>query len=123
MLTSSGSAALVLALTYSGAGPGKEVIFSSFSCPNVIDAVLQSGATPVFAQLDEHLSLSFEDVKKERRGRRVRLSSRTYTAGEKIPPSLTGRRNTVFLSLMMPLKPCLQNKRIHMPAVWAISVF
>lgn len=64
VLTSSGSAALVLALTYSGAGPGKEVIFSSFSCPNVIDAVLQSGATPVFAQLDEHLSLSFEDVKK-----------------------------------------------------------
>ncbi|APH37188.1 aminotransferase class V-fold PLP-dependent enzyme [Bacillus sp. JNUCC-21] len=65
VLTSSGSAALVLALTYSGAGPGKEVIFSSFSCPNVIDAVLQSGATPVFAQLDEHLSLSFEDVKKK----------------------------------------------------------
>ncbi|MCX4182423.1 MULTISPECIES: aminotransferase class V-fold PLP-dependent enzyme [Bacillus amyloliquefaciens group] len=65
VLTSSGSAALVLALTYSGAGPGKEVIFSSFSCPNVIDAVLQSGATPVFAQLDEHLSLSFEDVKQK----------------------------------------------------------
>ncbi|WP_338816538.1 aminotransferase class V-fold PLP-dependent enzyme [Bacillus velezensis] len=65
VLTSSGSAALVLALTYSGAGPGKEVIFSSFSCPNVIDAVLQSGATPVFAQLDEHLFLSFEDVKKK----------------------------------------------------------
>lgn len=65
VLTSSGSAALVLALTYSGAGRGKEVIFSSFSCPNVIDAVLQSGATPVFAQLDEHLSLSFEDVKKK----------------------------------------------------------
>ncbi|RAP13692.1 aminotransferase class V-fold PLP-dependent enzyme [Bacillus velezensis] len=65
VLTSSGSAALVLALTYLGAGPGKEVIFSSFSCPNVIDAVLQSGATPVFAQLDEHLFLSFEDVKKK----------------------------------------------------------
>ncbi|MGG0913613.1 aminotransferase class V-fold PLP-dependent enzyme [Bacillus velezensis] len=65
VLTSSGSAALVLALTYSGAGPGKEVIFSSFSCPNVIDAVLQSGAAPVFAQLDEQLSLSFEDVKKK----------------------------------------------------------
>lgn len=65
VLTSSGSAALVLALTYSGAGPGKEVIFSSFSCPNVIDAVLQSGAAPVFAKLDEQLSLSFEDVKKK----------------------------------------------------------
>ncbi|MBU2658629.1 aminotransferase class V-fold PLP-dependent enzyme [Bacillus cabrialesii] len=62
-LTSSGSAALVLALTFSGAGPGKEVIFSSFSCPNVIDAVLQSGASPVFANLDDNLSLSFEDVK------------------------------------------------------------
>jgi len=64
-LTSSGSAALVLALTFSGAGPGKEVIFSSFSCPNVIDAVLQSGASPVFANLDDDLSLSFEDVKKK----------------------------------------------------------
>ncbi|AGE64993.1 aminotransferase class V-fold PLP-dependent enzyme [Bacillus subtilis] len=62
-LTSSGSAALVLALTFSGAGPGKEVIFSSFSCPNVIDAVLQTGASPVFANLDNDLSLSFEDVK------------------------------------------------------------
>ncbi|ASB94936.1 DegT/DnrJ/EryC1/StrS family aminotransferase [Bacillus subtilis] len=62
-LTSSGSAALVLALTLSGAGPGKEVIFSSFSCPNVIDAVLQTGASPVFANLDDDLSLSFEDVK------------------------------------------------------------
>ncbi|MBT2572731.1 aminotransferase class V-fold PLP-dependent enzyme [Bacillus sp. ISL-51] len=65
VLTSSGSAALVLALAYSGAGPGKEVIFSSFSCPNVIDAVLQSGARPVFAQLDDHLSLSLADVKKK----------------------------------------------------------
>ncbi|MCY9185417.1 aminotransferase class V-fold PLP-dependent enzyme [Bacillus halotolerans] len=62
-LTSSGSAALVLALKLSGAEPGKEVIFSSFSCPNVIDAVLQSGASPVFANLDDDLSLSFEDVK------------------------------------------------------------
>lgn len=65
VLTSSGSAALVLALTYSGAGPGKEVILSSFNCPNVIDAVLQCGATPVFAQLEFDLSLSVSDARKK----------------------------------------------------------
>jgi perosamine synthetase len=52
VLTESGRAALRLALVGSGAAPGGEVVLSTFTCPAVADAVLASGATPVFVDVD-----------------------------------------------------------------------
>jgi hypothetical protein len=52
VLTGSGRTALRLALTVSGAAPGGEVVLSTFTCPAVADAVLATGATPVFVDVD-----------------------------------------------------------------------
>lgn len=49
---SSGTAGLHLALLTLGAGPGDEVIIPSFTFIAVANAVLQVGATPVFADID-----------------------------------------------------------------------
>lgn len=52
LLTDSGSSALVLALRHVGVGAGDEVILASFNCPQVAQAVLATGATPVLADCD-----------------------------------------------------------------------
>ncbi len=49
---SSGTAALHLSLLVLGIGPGDEVIVPSFAFIAVANAVLQVGATPVFADID-----------------------------------------------------------------------
>jgi perosamine synthetase len=49
---SSGTAGLHLALLTLGIGPGDEVILPSFAFIAVANAVLQVGATPVFAEID-----------------------------------------------------------------------
>jgi perosamine synthetase len=49
---SSGTAGLHLALLTLGIGPGDEVIVPSFTFIAVANAVLQVGATPVFAEID-----------------------------------------------------------------------
>ncbi|HLF05964.1 MAG TPA: DegT/DnrJ/EryC1/StrS family aminotransferase [Thermoplasmata archaeon] len=50
--TSSGTAALHLALLSSGVGPGDDVITSSFSFIAAGNAIVQTGARPVFADID-----------------------------------------------------------------------
>lgn len=52
--TSSGTAGLHLCLTPLGLGPGDEVITSSFSFVASSNVILYSGATAVFAEVDEH---------------------------------------------------------------------
>ncbi|MGW8379828.1 DegT/DnrJ/EryC1/StrS family aminotransferase [Streptomyces sp. ODS28] len=54
LLASSGRGALRTALGALGAGPGREVVLSTLTCPAVIDAVLATGATPVLVDADEH---------------------------------------------------------------------
>lgn len=51
---SSGTAALHSALMVSGVGPDDEVIIPSFTFPATAGVVLMTGATPVFADIDEH---------------------------------------------------------------------
>lgn len=50
---SSGTAALHLALLAAGVGPGDEVVVPSLSFVATANAVMHSGAAPVFAEIDE----------------------------------------------------------------------
>jgi 8-amino-3,8-dideoxy-alpha-D-manno-octulosonate transaminase len=61
---SSGSAAVIAALTSAGIGTGDEVIVPPFTYVATIEAVLLVGALPVFAEIDETLCLSAEGIKK-----------------------------------------------------------
>lgn len=49
---SSGTSALHLGLLAAGAGAGDEVIVPSFTAPATADAIVQTGATPVFADIE-----------------------------------------------------------------------
>ncbi len=62
---SSGTAGLHLALLTLGIGAGDEVIVPSFAFVAVANAVLQAGATPVFAEIDP-LTLNLDPVAVER---------------------------------------------------------
>ena len=60
---SSGSAALHLALLSLKAGPGDEVIVPSYTCAAVLNAVLQTGAAPVVADIEPAtFNLSADDA-------------------------------------------------------------
>jgi perosamine synthetase len=59
--TSSGTTALHLALAALGVGPGDRVILPDFTMVACVDAVLYTGATPVFADVDpDYWTLSAE---------------------------------------------------------------
>ena len=62
-LCSSGTAALSIALAACGVGAGDEVIVPPFTFIATIEAVLNAGAVPVFAEIDETLCLDPELVK------------------------------------------------------------
>lgn len=56
-LCSSGTAALSVALAACGVGAGDEVIVPPFTFVATVEAVLNAGAVPVFAEIDETLCL------------------------------------------------------------------
>ena len=59
---SSGTAALHLAMLALGIGPGDEVVVPSFTFAATVNAVRLCGATPRFADVDEHGCLSLPGV-------------------------------------------------------------
>ncbi|RLC27439.1 MAG: L-glutamine--2-deoxy-scyllo-inosose aminotransferase KanB [Deltaproteobacteria bacterium] len=63
-LCSSGTAALSIALAACGVGAGDEVIVPPFTFVATFEAVLQAGAVPVFADIDETLCLAPESIEK-----------------------------------------------------------
>src|SRR5687768_2120306 len=60
--TSSGTAALRVALAALGIGCGDEVIVPAFTFIASVNAIVVSGAVPVFAEIDESLGLDPADV-------------------------------------------------------------
>ncbi|MBA4366696.1 MAG: L-glutamine--2-deoxy-scyllo-inosose aminotransferase KanB [Desulfobacterium sp.] len=61
-LCSSGTAALSIALAACGIGAGDEVIVPPFTFIATVEAVLNAGAVPVFAEIDETLCLDPEEI-------------------------------------------------------------
>ena len=61
-LCSSGTAALSIALAACGIGAGDEVIVPPFTFVATIESVLNAGAMPVFAEIDETLCLDPEGI-------------------------------------------------------------
>lgn len=62
LLCSSGTAALSIALASCGVGAGDEVIVPPFTFIATIEAVLNAGAIPVFAEIDETLCLNPKSI-------------------------------------------------------------
>ena len=52
VLTTSGRAALLLALEALGLGPGDRILLPSYHCPTMVAPAVELGATPVFYPLD-----------------------------------------------------------------------
>ena len=61
---SSGSAALLVALRALGIRPGDEVITSAFTFVATVEAIIEAGAVPVIAEVDESLNLDPADVER-----------------------------------------------------------
>jgi 8-amino-3,8-dideoxy-alpha-D-manno-octulosonate transaminase len=61
-LCSSGTASLCTALASCGIGAGDEVIVPPFTFIATIEAILQAGAVPIFAEIDETLCLDPEAI-------------------------------------------------------------
>ncbi|MGD9972257.1 MAG: DegT/DnrJ/EryC1/StrS family aminotransferase [Desulfatirhabdiaceae bacterium] len=61
-LCASGTAALATALAACGVGAGDEVIIPPFTFVATVEAVLQVGAIPVFAEIDQTLCLDPRDI-------------------------------------------------------------
>lgn len=59
---SSGTAALYTALRGTGVGPGDEIITTPFTFIASIEAILECGAIPVLAEIDESLNLDPESI-------------------------------------------------------------
>jgi dTDP-4-amino-4,6-dideoxygalactose transaminase len=63
VLTPNATQAMEVLLTALGIGPGDEVIVPSFAYVSMANTVVQRGASPVFAEIDErHLNLDPDDV-------------------------------------------------------------
>jgi 8-amino-3,8-dideoxy-alpha-D-manno-octulosonate transaminase len=61
----SGTAALKVAMAALGIGPGDEVITQGFTFVATWEAILEMGAIPVFAEVDETLNLAPADLEKK----------------------------------------------------------
>jgi 8-amino-3,8-dideoxy-alpha-D-manno-octulosonate transaminase len=62
LAVTSGTAALHVALTALGAGPGDEVILPAWAWYSCYNAILMTGALPVFAETDESLMIDPDDL-------------------------------------------------------------
>lgn len=62
LAVTSGTAALHIALTALGTGPGDEVILPAWGWYSCYNAILMTGALPVFAETDESLMIDPEDL-------------------------------------------------------------
>ena len=60
----SGTTALQIALRACDIGPGDEVITTSHTFVSTVEAIVNVGATPVFADIDSHYHLDFDTVHK-----------------------------------------------------------
>lgn len=64
LAVSSGTAALRVALASLGIGAGDEVVTQSFTFVATVEAIVESGATPVCAEIDSTLNISVDDLAK-----------------------------------------------------------
>lgn len=71
LFTSSGSAAIFVALLESGVRPGEGVAVPSYHCPSMVAPILAVGATPLFIPVGEDLSISVNALEHVR-GARIR---------------------------------------------------
>jgi 8-amino-3,8-dideoxy-alpha-D-manno-octulosonate transaminase len=65
LAVTSGTAALKVALTAAGVGPGHEVIVPCCTFIASPGSVVMAGAVPIFAEVDESLTLDPEDIEKK----------------------------------------------------------
>ena len=65
LAVTSGTAALHVALTALGVGPGDEVILPAWAWFACYNAIVMTGALPVFAETDESLNMDPEDLEKK----------------------------------------------------------
>lgn len=65
LLNTSGTNSLVIGLASFGIGPGDEVIIPSYTFVATASAVMQVGAIPIIANIDDTLTIDLEDVKKK----------------------------------------------------------
>jgi dTDP-4-amino-4,6-dideoxygalactose transaminase len=65
LAVSSGTMALSTALSALGVGPGQEVIIPAYMWVSVVGAVINQGAIPVLADIDDTFCMNPEDVKRK----------------------------------------------------------
>ncbi len=65
LAVTSGTAALHVALTALGAGPGDEVIMPAWGWYACYNAIVMTGALPVFAETDESLTIDPDDIERK----------------------------------------------------------
>lgn len=62
LAVSSGTAALRVALASLGIGPGDEVVTQAFTFVATVEAIIESGAVPVCAEIDETFNMAPDDL-------------------------------------------------------------
>ena len=65
LAVTSGTAALIVAVAGLGVGPGDEVILPAACWYSCYNAIIASGATPVFGEIDESLNLDPADAERK----------------------------------------------------------